>query len=70
MPPSRYPPPHIITMHIFFVHYGFGLNACMYVKSLLSFRFLFHVCGVFGVILCEGLFFFVIVCFDAPEGVF
>lgn len=29
----------------------------MYVKSLLSFRFLFHVCGVFGVILCEGLFF-------------
>ena len=33
----------------------------MYVKSLLSFKFLFHVCGVFGVILCEGLFFFVFV---------
>ena len=61
MPPSRHPPPHIITMHIFFVHFGFGLNACICVKSLLSLRFLFHVCGVFGVILCEGLFFFVFV---------
>jgi microcystin-dependent protein len=44
-------------MLIFFVHFGFGLFPCMYVKSLLSFKFLFHVCGVFGVILCEGLFF-------------
>jgi microcystin-dependent protein len=59
MPPSRHPPPHIITMLIFFVHYGFGLFWCYYVKSLLSFKFLFHVCGVFGVILCERLFFFI-----------
>ena len=58
MPPSRYPPPHIITLHIFFVHYGFGLDACYYVKVVLSLRFLFHVCGVFGFILYVGLFFF------------
>ena len=49
---------YIITMHIFFVHYGFGLNACIFVKVVLMFVFLFHVCGVFGVIVCEGLFFF------------
>jgi hypothetical protein len=58
MPPSRHPPPHIITMHIFFVHFGFGLNPSIFVKVVLIVWFLFHVCGVFGFILYVGFIFF------------
>lgn len=58
VPPFRPPPTYIITMHIFFRQLGFGLSPCICVKVLLRFVFLFHVCGVFGVIVCEGLFFF------------
>lgn len=50
---------YVITLLIFFRQFGFGLNACIFVKVVLMFVFLFHVLGVFGVIVCEGLFFFV-----------
>ena len=50
---------YVITLHIFFRQFEFGLKPLLFVKVVLMFVFLFHVLGVFGVIVCEGLFFFV-----------
>lgn len=58
IPPFTSTHTYIITMCIFFVHYGFGLKPLLFVKVVLIVVFLFLVCGVFGVYYCRGLFFY------------
>jgi apolipoprotein N-acyltransferase len=64
VPPLRSTHIYIITMHIFFVHYGFGLFWLLFVKVVLILVFWCLVLCVVGYVLYEGLFFLF-----APRGV-